>query len=935
MDKYIEKWEPSKPKITFHISGNEAFQAAIKTLLPVIYDEFSQKISTFTNPLNLGIVCANESIVRNESIFRNDLIKLLNEFCSKVIVLYSGKTDGWKRFGWYSIAGNLVQETSADLTGLVDGINRVINEGSDGSFNWRHSRLLQRLQMEGLYDLLQDFGHNRKNDITNLFLAPAKMLLEAAKEPTLKDEAIKDIVGLSNKHEDILDRFIELVCNKITADPPLYGPSGAMICEYGGILQKGYNEVLLTWTDEERKLGIAQLEQLMMLLTECRVQAGIKIYSSTLDSSPILSLEYDEILLSSDQNMRRILVIDDNIDSWKPVLRILKNELNKMPNCKVEIYISEDADVYTKLGDDRQERKMSVNRGLPDFDLILLDIYLKDKIGRELNGLQLLEKIRSRIMHLPVVLWTTSTDKDLPSQAALANGFIFKKTANVGEIAEVINKWLSVGKSQRLWSLPNPFFDYSLRDPVLREVALAFTKWTLRYMDCFHAVDHFYFKYFNDHGGRHILGVMDATAKLLRPYLFEGSLLSKEDEVRTKQLFCLYIAILCHEFGMFPIYEKEKPDNWIMMENIRKLHGIRGMLMLLSNYGYRDQFNVQGVDRYISKLIEVVEEKGLSIIALLVGYHQRCLDISGRDLQYYTDNGFTDSNRKAKKIFHKICCVKEVNADRSYLDECTQCSKTTDKIWKNWEVVVDVTKNTWKRALGDDWKRELTPIRQMCAILRFGDALDVDHTRVPADFLLNQRDNRRSLQDVEDCKRQVLAAVNIDQGMVSLDFFASEPSSHMYTQCMRFIEGAYGCCKQEIKNIDNAKEKEDFEKLTKEGFFEKLSKAYNAESTKDWFEQFRSPWPYDASIRDTNIESYIKSCLQIYFTFSKLKPEGELIINDQVKLVMATLSAILVIMEIEDEYNKSIKQVELDDVIRLRSVSWWKEPSGLILPSIL
>jgi len=85
--------------------------------------------------------------------------------------------------------------------------------------------------------------------------------------------------------------------------------------------------------------------------------------------------------------------------------------------------------------------------------------------------------------------------------------------------------------------LPNPFFDYALRDPVLREVALAFTKWTLRYMDCFHAVDHFYFKYFNDHGGRHILGVMDATAKLLRPYLFQDSLLSTQDEVRTKQLF--------------------------------------------------------------------------------------------------------------------------------------------------------------------------------------------------------------------------------------------------------------------------------------------------------------------------------------------------------------------------------------------------------------
>jgi len=121
-----------------------------------------------------------------------------------------------------------------------------------------------------------------------------------------------------------------LVCKRITADPLVYGYFGAMTCDYANaILQRIYKKNLLNNGEEKRKIRIEQIEQLMSLLTECRVQAGGKISRATFDSSIQFNVQYDKNLLSSDPNTRRILVIDDNVDSWRPVLEILQYELNE------------------------------------------------------------------------------------------------------------------------------------------------------------------------------------------------------------------------------------------------------------------------------------------------------------------------------------------------------------------------------------------------------------------------------------------------------------------------------------------------------------------------------------------------------------------------------------------------------------------------------
>jgi CheY-like chemotaxis protein len=889
-------------------------------------------------PQKIGITVANANNVD----YRNNLIRLLHAHCNTIIVIRFGRNDECNKTDWNDLDGKVVKKVS----GVVELINALSSQLN--SSDWQPARLLKRLQAKAVYqDLLYIFGHSSRTDITNRLFAPIRMLLKHEDAASAKKIWLNSIS--EKKNEGVIVLFQRDVITPINNNPKsslLYGDFGSMLRDHTNDLVKlfGRKEDL---NPNEIPIAIDRLENLMSLLTECRMQAGITINPKTKRENQ-KNQEYELVSFASDETRRRILIIDDDAESWRPVLEIVKNVLD------IDIYVSTDTKHYWRLNGAATNTKhvSYVDRGLPDFDLLLLDIYLGEEYG-----LDILNHIRSRIMHLPVILWTTSTDKELPSQAALANGFIFKKTATIDGIASIINTWLSVGNSQRLWCLPNPFFDYALRDPALREVALAFTKWTLRYMDCFHAVDHFYFKYFNDHGGRHILGVLDAAAKLLRPFLYKDFLLNKEvynqdgthdlkkeNEIRNKRIFCLYISILCHEFGMFPIYEGEKPPKlsnkqpskayWQQMESMRKLHSIRGMLMFRSSVDKSSsEFNVEGLGYYLSYLNEIHEEKvvdndSFAVIALLIGYHQRCLDLSETEIESYTTaacfeakNGGSDDK----------CAKSKINA--------ASTPGTAGKNWTNWEAVKKSTTSTWKAVLNSSnsiW--DINSVRGLCAILRFADALDVDHTRVPADFILNDK-NRRAVQDVEDCKRQVLASVQIDQGIVSLAFYASEPDSlhKWFKTCFNFAKKGFNCINQKMSILDDdEKEKKDFATLLNDDnkkdedrpVFEELL----ADSDKYTLQQclanlLINPWQPDIDLG--YIEKCLKGILQVYFTCLKYK--GLCAMNKDVQSGMATAAALLVILEIRDEY-KAIKAVNLQDVIKLdNDLDWRGEP----LPSIL
>ena len=224
-------------------------------------------------------------------------------------------------------------------------------------------------------------------------------------------------------------------------------------------------------------------------------------------------------------------------------------------------------------------------------------------------------------------------------------------------------------------------------------------------------------------------------------------------------------------------------------------------------------------------------------------------------------------------------------------------------------------------------------------MLRFADALDVDHTRVPADFILNDK-NRRAMQDVEDSKRQVLSEVQIDQGVVSLSFYAQNLTNDWFEYSHSFTKKGFDCIKRYMSILDekmHEKEKEDFNSLLNEGmkkdderpaFEELIATANISDNLASGIKELSSnPWSSEIDLNDA--EKYLKGTLQVYFTC--LKYNGLCTIDDKIQSCMATVAALLVILEIKDEY-KAIKEVKIDDVICLNNTIDWK---GGPSPSIL
>jgi hypothetical protein len=336
------------------------------------------------------------------------------------------------------------------------------------------------------------------------------------------------------------------------------------------------------------------------------------------------------------------------------------------------------------------------------------------------------------------------------------------------------------------------------------------------------------------------------------------------------------------------------------------------------------QFNVEGLGNYLGYLNnidakEVVRNDCRAVIALLVGYHQRCLDLSATELNCYAD----------ETIFEEKNGGKDDKSAKSKIEKA-ETATTKGKNWTDWIAVKKSITSTWRQAVdfsGSIW--DINSIRRLCAILRFADALDVDHTRVPADFILNDT-ARRAMQDVEDCKRQVLSSVEIDQGIISLQFFAGEHPEWL-TKCLAFASTYIHEIKKETLN---AKDREDFLLLTRntkaedKPVFKALldhAELYGGEANV--LELINNPWDENEHIE--NIDKLLKGCLQVYFLC--LKSELSIFPSEEVEASMSKAAALLVVIEIKSEY-EAIKKVELDDHIRLDKNLGW---SGKPHPSIL
>lgn len=581
-----------------------------------------------------------------------------------------------------------------------------------------------------IYNALKNYGHGGQNDITNSYLGPVRMMLKSSQKIP---EEIEPVIGFCS--------FIE--------ETKECGHLGKRIKSAWDVIDK-FHKMKTEGSDL-----IDAIEKLMNLLTECRSITGERpINEAVLPKTRKSVLPIPEKLDYKPGRTYRVLVVDDHAKYWRPVFKQVASILGSKDKNTI-FHFSDDAATITG----HAPEQLQLVNCLPDYDAILLDIYMPDPLesarkkdnGAEYKsrGLEILEEIRKRCGWIPVIIWTSSLSHELAAEASISNGYLFKKTATCADIVNTLDQWLASGASRRRMSLPNPFFDHTLQTDKIRQLAVDFTDWCLKHLDSFHALDDRYFKFFNDHGGRHITKVMDIVDKLVRPLIFTGSgiaagrksggvLFSPDPEEREKEILYLYLAILCHELGMFPMQEGHgRKEDYSFFEkgdlNIRRqLHAIRSMLIIAHKDHQSPGF------RELSKRLANLDKIGPHYVAVLAGYHSKFLDISGRNFlgnpaeKWKKLNGMSDEDKsiyqnKSKSVFKKISELPKYNKER---------------------------------------------LRKLCAILRFADAIDIDKTRVPADFLLYHA-ARSSTQDVENLKRMVVEKIVVDRGTVFVHFNAA------------------------------------------------------------------------------------------------------------------------------------------------------------------
>ncbi len=796
-------------KIEFLFAGPDV---VFRVLQAIIKEPFGQDLLRVQDanqqeavPRRLGIFAAS-----TDEEFRRRLFALLGTGCVKTIVLGASKehlvSPNTDSLTWNALS-SVCQFAGISTMALLSFIQSRESLKDEATARAHRERLRYVLEGMDLYSAIRRFSHGGTHDVANQFLAPARMLLADGVARDVVRQWMRDCAA-----KETWDRFIGMLEERRKDEDSVLGMLGHSLEEHCARLTTfcGNGETACVASEAQ-----VSTEAIMGILTECRRLAGQQ--PDATDRNPS---DAPPPVSSGDRqanNHFRILVIDDHSDTWAEVLARVAKRLATQLAAHIEVQYSSNVETVRTLTTTRD-----VYESLPEYDLVLLDIYL----GSKQNGLTLLEEIRKRCHRLPVLIWTTSTASENPASAAHASGFLFKKHATIGKITDAIASSLSAGRSQRLWSLPNPFFDHVLRDPHLRGTALTITKWSLRYMDCFHATDDFHFRYYNDHGGRHIVGVLNVMEKLLRPFLLDQKyrVLPKDDVTREQELFCLYAAIMCHEFGMFPVLDTDEPcdatpaslkpyidemfttkkgkpvvsstktilqlvatanasrkkDYKDIVDARRAIHAVRGMMMLASRavggtfVPQLDSYmkNVAGLGTVLEDLRASGDPCCELHVAVLIGYHQRLLllnkeaDQTDNFLQLrLADAKWAITQQKFDKANASLgpsqCDVRGVAA--------ILCEART-------KLPVD---------------RQMR-LRAQCALVRFADALDVDHTRVPADFLLAERDQRRPMQDMEDCKRLVLMTCDIDMGQVSVGFQAPTFDPNMITAWLELSIASIG-----------------------------------------------------------------------------------------------------------------------------------------------
>jgi CheY-like chemotaxis protein len=698
------------------------------------------------------------------------------------------------------------------------------------------------------------FGHGERYDLTNNILAPARMLLKSQKDINRAE------YDTWRQHaKETYQRFEENVLKRLAREPAQYGI-------YAYELQSTCNSLQAWLYGEDRARSapcILALEGLMDLLTEVRVLAGkrtARLGYPVADRAPAP--------IGGKDTTYKVLVVDDSAAAWLPVFELVQKHVEGMLG-------NQDKVSFEFSVDGKHVCEVPIGERLAEYDLILMDVF----IGA-INGVELLDTVRRFFRYIPVVLWTSSRDIDLPAQAKLANGFLLKKTLLCEEIGNTITSWLQEGRAQRACLIPARFFDQNIRDYDKRVIMQRFSRWCLRHLDGFHALNDSYFLFFTDHGGRHITVVLELIERLIRPMLVSGNLFSSDLAKREEEICVLYLAVLCHEIGMFPIEEEigefPRKESYAHMDCVRKLHSVRGMMLFVKPELAAHEMELKVLLHDLRKLESSAFM--VSSLPLLVGYHSRLL---GRlDKESF---GIL-KNESAIKVIEKCGGSAISPLEVGNVLRCLHSSLAKDK-------------------------ERCERVRRLCALLRFADAIDIDRTRIPASFII-LRANKLGEDEIavrgvannrEYVKRQVVREVVVENGRVIIVMDCPSPKEHMSK-----VQSILGLSEDKLKDI------------------------------------VANPWLVCSAVEWAQIRNVIDSWLDSFWTFAMqwallpgkgkdqmskmiedliIKEKG--CISEDALQIVATLASLSVMAEIRDEY-QAIEDCDLQSYITLDNPVWSK-----------
>lgn len=631
-----------------------------------------------------------------------------------------------------------LQITGLNIAELLEILKTPASESDAlGELKYYHSIILQSAWSYNLYNLIyRKIAHGTKLDFSNTYLAPAMAGLQLAEneQKIYFNELKRNLCPPAGKCDQCTKLCPLKSINVLLKEQNISGGFYAQeLKEYIDVL---YNAPWDYENDNYKKV----LFELSEFNATIRRQSGM----------PVLQPYYAGTNIQQTQNLqpagagdKSILLIDDHALYWRPFFSRIASELQ----CK--IYFSLDGkSVCMDKGVEKD-----VDFYLPFFDVIILDIIIGDKK----NGLDILANIRKSLPNMPIVITSTTLEPDLAVSMRCANGFIYKKQINFEKTAALLSDLLKDGCAGQSLSIPNVFFSYNITGEA-REPVLNFTNWTIKHLDGFHAIDDEYFKYFNDHGGRHMISLMGILERLLKPFLFATEdLLGIANSEKDENIICLYLAVLCHEFGMFPLYtasgsgtslENYRSEEFKKgfpagdFENvysaIRKFHGQRSMFMLMDDNLQYPEFRTIFLN--ILQCFKGREEVVRCKVAALCGYHNRFLSLRYRD--FLQEIG--TQSPKLKQIKNTI------------LGTLLTRDNFVNLFFK-------------KTAFWEEEKKEI--LRRQCAVFRFADALDIDSSRaIPA--YLGYNDNQNNY--IENFKRYIVKTIDIIFGEVIICFNLSE-----------------------------------------------------------------------------------------------------------------------------------------------------------------